>query len=214
MNTTSVDSYLREGCGRCEDYQTPRCKALLWTGPLEALRALVRGAGLQETMKWGSPTYTLGGKNVVMLASFRESCALSFFKGALLTDDDGQLQQAGPNSHHARFLRFTSQREVSARKELIQRLLAQAMELERRGAKVERPKEREPMPAELERRLAAEPKLKRAFEALTPGRQRSHILHVSGARQSETRARRADRCAKDILAGRGFNERDPRAERR
>lgn len=207
MNTTSVDSYLRDGCGRCEHYQTPHCKVLLWTKPLEALRALVRAAGLEEAMKWGSPTYTLDGKNVLMIVSFREHCALSFLKGALLTDDEGQLQAPGPNSQHVRFLKFTSLKEVTARKKLIQRLIAQAVELERAGAKVEKPRTAEPLPDELERRLKEEPKLKKAWEALTPGRRRSHVLHVSGARQAETRERRVERCAKDILAGRGFNER-------
>ena len=61
--------------------------------------------------------------------------------------------------------------------------------------------------AELEQRLEQDPELAQAFAALTPGRRRSHILHVSGAKQSDTRARRVERCVPEILAGRGFNER-------
>ena len=56
-------------------------------------------------------------------------------------------------------------------------------------------------------RLEADEALHAAWDALTPGRQRSHILHVSGAKQADTRDRRAERCAADILEGRGFNER-------
>lgn len=207
MNNTSVDSYLRDGCGRCEHYQTPSCKVLLWTKPLEALRAMVLAAGLEEHMKWGSPTYTLGGKNVVMIVSFREHCALQFWKGAAMTGDEGRLEAPGPNSHEIRLLKFKSAAEVKAQKKLIERLLAQAIELERAGVKVGKERPPEPVPDELERRLKAEPKLKKAWEALTPGRRRSHVLHVSGAKQAETRERRVDRCADDILAGRGFNER-------
>ena len=207
MNTTSVDAYLRDGCGRCEHYRTPACKVLRWTEPLEALRALVRAAGLEEEMKWGSPCYTLQGKNVVMIASLKDFCALSFLKGAALEDPEGLLVSPGPNSRFARYLKFTSLEQVKAKRTWVKRFLEQAIALERDGTKVTPSKEREPVPEELARRLAADPALRNAFEALTPGRQRSHILHVSGARQVETRERRVEKCAKDILAGRGFNER-------
>ena len=59
----------------------------------------------------------------------------------------------------------------------------------------------------LQARLSASPEVKEAFEALTPGRAKSHIFHVSGAKQPETRAARAAKCVPIILSGRGFNER-------
>jgi uncharacterized protein YdeI (YjbR/CyaY-like superfamily) len=207
MNTTSVDAYLRDGCGRCEHYQTPACKVHLWTKALVSLRELVRATGLVEEMKWGSPCYTLGGKNVVMIGSFKDSCALLFFKGAALVDDAGVLESPGPNSRFGRFLKFRSADEVTARRGVAASLLDQAIALERAGTKVHVAPASEPVPLELAERLAGDETLRRAFEALTPGRRRSHILHISGAKQSATRARRVDRCATDILDGRGFNER-------
>lgn len=204
---TTVDDYLRDGCGRCELQKTPACKVHRWNAVLEALRDLALASGLREEVKWGSPCYTLGGKNVVMVAAFKDYCALSFFKGAALAGDDGLLVSPGPSSRFARYLPFRSMDEVRARRPVAERLVQQAMALERAGGKVEPKAAREPVPAELEQRLAADPALRRAFDALTPGRQRSHILHIGGAKQSETRARRVDRCAPEILAGRGFNER-------
>ena len=65
----------------------------------------------------------------------------------------------------------------------------------------------EPVPDELVRLLSSQPELQAAFDALTPGRQRSHILHISGAKQAKTRAARAERCAAKIRSGKGFNER-------
>jgi uncharacterized protein YdeI (YjbR/CyaY-like superfamily) len=50
------------------------------------------------------------------------------------------------------------------------------------------------------------PDLRAPFEALTPGRRKSYIFHVSGAKQAKTRAARAERCVPMILSGRGFNE--------
>lgn len=210
MNRESADAYLRDGCGRCDKYRTPACKVLRWTEPLSALRALAQASGLVEEMKWGAPCYTLDGKNVLAIGAFVDACALSFFKGAGLDDPLGALESPGANSHHVRFLRFRSREEVEARSALAAEFIAQAIALERAGYRVVRPETAEPLPEELEQRLDAEPALRAAFEALTPGRRRSHALHVSGAKQSETRARRAERCVEDILAGRGFNERPER----
>jgi uncharacterized protein YdeI (YjbR/CyaY-like superfamily) len=178
-----------------------------WTKALAALRELVLASGLVEEMKWGSPCYTLGGKNVVMLTAFKEYCALQFFKGAALVDDAGVLESPGPNSRFTRFLKFQSLEDVLARREQAGSLIEQAVALERAGTKVAAEPASEPVPVELKRRLAADPALRRAFDALTPGRRRSHILYVSGAKQSETRQRRVERCAPEISAGRGFNER-------
>jgi len=207
MIQTDVDAYFRDGCGRCEKYKTPECKVHLWTKPLAALRELLLSSGLEEELKWGSPTYTHNGKNVVMLVSFRDACALSFLKGAMLSDDDGLLESAGPNSRHVRQLRFRTSLDVRTRRKAIQGFLAEAIKLERLGVKVEKKVDAEPVPEELERRLMGDPSLRRAFEALTPGRRRSHVLHISGAKQSETRERRVEKCVPEILAGRGFNER-------
>jgi uncharacterized protein YdeI (YjbR/CyaY-like superfamily) len=180
----------------------------LWTDALVALRAMLLATGLVEEMKWGSPCYTLDGKNVVLLASFRESCALSFFKGAALTDDDGMLESPGPNSRFGRYLKFRSLKDVEARRAVAERLLAQAIALERAGTKVAAPPtSSEAIPEELQLRLASDAALRAAYDALTPGRRRSHLLHIGSAKQAETRARRVERCVPDIKAGRGFNER-------
>ncbi len=202
-----VDAYLRDGCGRCALYTTPRCKVHRWKGVLEALRTLVREHGLVEEVKWGSPCYTLGGKNVVMVAATNEACVLSFFRGAALEDVDALTRSPGPNSRLARLVEFRSAAEVASRRDAVARLIDQAIALERSGKGWRPEPAREPRPEELERRLAADPALGRAFAALSPGRQRSHVLYVAGAKQSATRERRVDRCVALILAGRGFGER-------
>jgi uncharacterized protein YdeI (YjbR/CyaY-like superfamily) len=83
----------------------------------------------------------------------------------------------------------------------------EAIEVEESGKKVTLKKASEyAVPEELQARLDAAPKLRAAFEALTPGRRKSYIFHVSGAKQGKTRAARAERCVPMILSGRGFNE--------
>lgn len=207
MNNTSVDSYLREGCGRCEHFQTPACKVHLWTPILLGLRELLRKTDLEETMKWGSPCYTLNRKNVVMLASRKDCCALSFFKGAALVDQAGLLESPGPNSRYARLIRFTNQGELKSRRRQVKELVEQAIALERAGTKVVVSQAPEQVPAEFEQRLRAEPSLQKAFMSLTPGRRRSHLIYIRGGKKSETRRRRVEKCIPKIFAGRGFNER-------
>jgi uncharacterized protein YdeI (YjbR/CyaY-like superfamily) len=202
-----VEDYLRDGCGRCDRFATPACKVHRWARELEALRALVRTRDLTEEVKWGSPCYTRGGKNVVMIGAFNEHCALQFFNGAALADPSGVLESPGPNSRFGRYLKFRSLEDVRAHRAAAEALLDAAIALAQSGTKFVPSAPAEPMPEELAARLASDDALREAFAALTPGRRRSHVLHVSGAKQSETRARRAERCAQDILAGRGFNER-------
>jgi uncharacterized protein YdeI (YjbR/CyaY-like superfamily) len=202
-----IDDYLRDGCGRCDRYATPSCKVHRWSAVLEALRGLVLARGLTEEVKWGAPCYSVDGKNVAMVSALEERCVLSFFQGAALVDDEGWLVAAGPNSRIARQLVFRSVLEVTERQAIATRLIDQAVALARAGTKVPVAPAREPVPEELERRLASDPALRRAFDALTPGRRRSHVLHVGAAKQSETRARRVERCVPEILAGRGHQER-------
>lgn len=207
MSPTNVDAYLRDGCGRCEHYQTPSCKVHRWSEVLRVLLDIARASGLTEEIKWGNPCYSLGGKNVVMIASFKEYCGLSFFKGVGLADEAGLLESPGPSSRTMRMLRFRSETDLITRRKHAEHFVAAAVALERSGKEVKREAPSEPVPAELAERLAADAELRRAFDALTPGRRRSHVLYVGGAKESATRVRRVERCAEAILAGHGFNER-------
>jgi uncharacterized protein YdeI (YjbR/CyaY-like superfamily) len=207
MNNTNAESFLADGCGRCSKFKTPACKALLWNKPLVALRATLLASGLTEEMKWGFPCYTLGGKNVAMLMALKDHCGVSFFRGAELKAAEGLLESAGENSQASTQFRFRSLQEVQAQQGVLVTLLDEAIQLERAGAKKRVAAPEMAMAEELARLLAADAALRAAWEALTPGRRRSHLLHVSGAKQAETRVRRAEACSSFILDGRGFNER-------
>ncbi|MEB3197905.1 MAG: YdeI/OmpD-associated family protein [Candidatus Sericytochromatia bacterium] len=207
MLPDTVDAYLQEGCGRCDLHRTPACKVHRWTDCLAALRQLLLEAGLQETVKWGSPCYTLDGKNVAMLGALKDRCTLQFFKGAALRDPAGLLTSPGPNSRHARGFYYRSLDEVRRGLAQARPYIDQAIALERAGVVIAPPSESEPLPEELAERLVADPELAAAFAALTPGRRRSHILHIAGAKQAATRHQRVARCIPLIQAGRGVNER-------
>ncbi|MEZ5069543.1 MAG: YdeI/OmpD-associated family protein [Bacteroidales bacterium] len=199
-----VDLYLQDGCGRCEFYATPKCKVNNWREELEALRALVLSSGLTEELKWSVPCYTHKGKNVLIVSAFKENCTLSFFKGALLKDPDGLLEKPGENSQASRFLRFRSLQEILDREAVIRSTIKEAIALEEAGKKIVFKKEPEPLPEEFRLRLEEDPALRKAFQGLTPGRQRAYILHFSQAKQAQTRVARIEKSIPKILEGVGL----------
>ena len=83
-----------------------------WQEELEQLRMTVLDCGLTEEVKWGCPCYMFGKSNVVLIHSFKEYCALLFFKGALLNDANGILIQQTENVQAARQIRFTGVGEI------------------------------------------------------------------------------------------------------
>lgn len=202
-----VDLYLQDGCGRCKDYQTPQCKVHTWSGILKALRRMALDSGLEEMVKWSQPCYTLDGGNVLLVTAFRDYACLSFFKGVLLEDPHGLLVAPGDHSQAVRQVRFTEANQVIQQAPALRQLIEAAMEVERKKQKPVLKKQPDPIPEALQEQLDADPELMTAFRQLTPGRQRSYILHISQARQHQTALARIARCKPKILAGIGFHER-------
>jgi uncharacterized protein YdeI (YjbR/CyaY-like superfamily) len=199
-----VDQFLVEGCMRCSLGATPACKALLWTDILEFLRQLILETDLQEERKWGVPTYTINGKNVVMLGVFKDSCVLSFIKGQLIPDPKELLALPGPNSREGRILRFTQLSQTTLLENEIRHFLQEAIQVERSGKKSETAPPPQVLPDELLEKFAEHAGLESAFFALTPGRQRGYLIHFSGAKQSPTRLSRIEKCIPKIFAGKGM----------
>jgi uncharacterized protein YdeI (YjbR/CyaY-like superfamily) len=178
-----------------------------WQNETAHLRRIVLDCDLVEELKWGKPCFTYQKRNVVIVIPLKDSCALSFFKGALLKDPKRILQKIGEHTQAGRWIKFTSPREIAALRSTLKSYIYEAILVEESGKKVPLRKASEyAIPEELQVRLDAAPKLKAAFEALTPGRRKSYILHVSGAKQAKTRAARVEKCIPMILCGRGFNE--------
>ncbi len=203
----NVDLYFTEGCGRCPLGGTPQCKVNNWPKELSLLRSIVLECGLTEESKWGVPTYTFKKGHVVIVAAFKEYCALSFFKGALLEDADGILDKPGENTQSARLIKFTSLQDITSIEATLKAYVFEAIEVEKAGLQVDFKAKRElNYPEELQQKLDNDPMLKEAFEALTPGRQRGYVLHFSQPKQTTTRASRIEKCIPLILNGLGLNE--------
>jgi uncharacterized protein YdeI (YjbR/CyaY-like superfamily) len=178
-----------------------------WKTEIAAMRRVLAGLAMKEECKWGKPTYTLDGKNIVIMQGFKEYFALGFFQGALLTDPKKVLVQLG-QVQAARVMKFTSAKEITAKAATIKAYVREAIAIEKTGLRVKPKKTTDyPVPEELSERFRKDARFKRAFEALTPGRQRGYLYHFAAAKQSATRAARIEKAMPAIFEGRGFLER-------
>lgn len=182
-------------------------KAKAWQKEFEALRKIILDCGLTEELKWGQPCYTYQQSNIVLMHGFKEYCAVLFFKGALLHDANDILVQQTKNVQATRQVRFTHVKEIVKMKNILKAYIYEAIEVEKAGLKVNFKKTAAyDMPEEFKTRLNKMPSLKKAFAALTPGRQRAYLLHFAAAKQSATRAARVEKCIPMILKGKGLND--------
>jgi uncharacterized protein YdeI (YjbR/CyaY-like superfamily) len=177
-----------------------------WQAEIAALQKILSGFDLEDACKWGKPCYMREGTNIVLIQGFKESCALLFFQGALLEDPKKLLVQLG-QQRAARVLKFTSTSAIAAKAATIRAYLREAIAAAETGLKVEKTPVELPIPVELKEKFREDPKFKRAFEALTPGRQRGYLYHFTDAKQSATRTARIEKAMAKIFAGRGYLER-------
>ena len=182
-------------------------KTKKWQEEFETLRQIVLDSPLTEDVKWGQACYASDGRNIVLIHGFKEYCALLFFKGALLKDPKAILIQQTENVQSARQIRFTSVREIVAMKPILKAYIQEAIEVEAAGLKVKLKKTSDfKVPQEFQNQLDEKPALKKAFAALTPGRQRGYLFYFSAAKQSKTREARIEKCMPQILQGKGLDD--------
>ena len=182
-------------------------RAKKWREEFEKLRMIILDCGLTEEFKWGVPCYTFEKRNIVLIHGFKEYCALLFFKGALLKDAKDILIQQTKNVQAARQTRFTNVRQIVKMKPILKAYIQEAIEVEKAGLKVNYKKTTDfRIPEEFQNKLDKSPGLKRAFYALTPGRQRAYIFYFSQPKQSKTRKSRVEKYIQQILKGKGLDD--------
>ena len=192
--------------------KTPKVDAYLaktekWRKEFGKLRTILLGCGLTEELKWGKPCYMFEKGNVAILQGFKETCALMFFKGAVLKDTKGILEKPGENSQAARRISFTSVEQIARLEPALKAYIKVAVRAEKTGLEVKLKNITEhEVPEEFQKKLKQNVSLKTAFRALTPGRQRAYLMYFSSAKQSKTRESRIEKCMPKIIKGKALND--------
>ncbi len=179
-----------------------------WQSEFILLRDMLLNSELTEEYKWSVPCYTFSQKNVLILSVFKNYCALSFFKGSIMSDADNIFVQQTVNTNESRQLRFDSTDDIKQKEQTIIKYISEAIEIEKAGLKViSRPVEDYPVPDELNEKFSELPALKKAFYSLTPGRQKAYLLYFADAKQSATRVQRIEKYVQHIFDGKGIHDR-------
>jgi uncharacterized protein YdeI (YjbR/CyaY-like superfamily) len=182
-------------------------KETKWQKEYVQLRMIILDCGLDEEIKWGCPCYTFQNRNIILIHGFKEYCAVLFFKGALLNDANNILIQQTENVQAPRQVRFTNVKEITNLEKILKAYIYEAVEVERAGLQMKLKKTADfKIPEEFQKKLHKNKALKKAFEALTPGRQRGYIFYFSQPKQSKTREARVEKYIPHILEGRGLND--------
>jgi uncharacterized protein YdeI (YjbR/CyaY-like superfamily) len=181
-------------------------KSKQWQKEIAKLRSIILTTKVEESLKWNLPCYSYYGNNVAIIQPFKARLGMMFFKGSLLKDPKQVLVSNGPNSQAGRRFEFASVDEIIKLKPTIKAYIKEAIAIEKSGKKVEFNKNPQALPPELKKTFVKNPKLKMAFNSLTPGRQRAYILHFAGAKQSATRQSRIEKCTPLILEGKGLSD--------
>jgi uncharacterized protein YdeI (YjbR/CyaY-like superfamily) len=178
-----------------------------WREAFTELRAIITRCDVTEELKWGQPCYTHKNANIVLMHGFKDYCAVLFVKGALLKDPAGVLIQQTEKVQAGRQIRFTDARQVVDMHNVLTAYIEEAIAAEKAGLKIQHKTTAEfEVAEEFQAALDGDAALKTAFAALTPGRQRAYLLHFSAPKQSKTRAARVEKCAPQILDGKGLDD--------
>ncbi|MBO6855660.1 MAG: YdeI/OmpD-associated family protein [Roseibium sp.] len=204
---TDPEDFFTKGCGRCERFETPDCSTRPWIDGLRHLRRICLDMELEETVKWGHPTYMHAGRNIAIFGAFRSDFRLSFMNAGLLNDTENVLEPQGPNARTPSIIRFADVALVEEMEPVIRAYLRQLMEHAENGTKPPKVLTEIDMPDELAEALQTDRELADAFYALTPGRQRSYMFNLNQAKQSATRVARIEKFRHKIIAGKGAMER-------
>ena len=178
-----------------------------WKEALSELRAVLKQTEAIETVKWGIPTYTVNGKNVMGIGAFKNHFGLWFFNGSFLSDPKGVLRNAQEGKTRGmRQLNWNSLDEVDL--DMVRTYALEAIENQKQGKEIkpQRANKKLVVPEELKAGFEEDKHLKAAFDKLTPGRQREYADHIGSAKQEKTRLSRLEKCRPMIMSGKGLHD--------
>jgi uncharacterized protein YdeI (YjbR/CyaY-like superfamily) len=171
-----IDAYIE----RAEPFARPILKHVR-----ERVHAIV--PEVEETVKWGAPAFTIDGKILLVLASFKRHCAINFWRGQELRGDKVDSGAMG------QFGKLVSLDDLPPDSEL-DRLIGEAARLARSGPAPRKPKSAPRPPPEMHPEFAAAldkaPKAKAALDGFPPSARRDYLEWIIDAKQDVTRRKR------------------------
>ena len=176
-----------------------------WKEEIEFLKTIIAKTELVETIKWGTPVYTLNNKNIIGVDGFKSYFGVWFMNGVFLKDEAKRLVNAQEGVTKAlRQWRFQSKEEVN--EELLLKYIQEAIQNELNGLS-HKPEKKEVIQCELfDNELKQDPTLAKAFEQFSSYKQKEFIEYIGSAKQEKTKASRMEKIKPMILKNIGLND--------
>lgn len=171
---------------------------------LRHVRTLVHVAcpTVEETIKWGMPTFVHAGGILCGMAAFKQHASFGFWKHARV------VGEGEPRAGMGSYGKLVSLADLPPKRTLLAHL-RNAVALNEAGvkspARKSAPKPPPETPPELAAALAQVPAAKAAFDAFPPGCRREYIAWITGAKRPETRARRVAEAVAWMAEGKRRN---------
>ena len=153
---------------------------------LERVRERVHAtvSDVEETLKWGMPSFTLNGKILATMAAFKAHASVGFWRGS-------ELGIEGSKEGMGSLGKLASVDDLPVN---LGELIGKAAELAAsapapRAAKP-KPKAAPPLHPDFAKALDSAPKAKAVLDGLPPSAQRDYLDWISDAKQDATRSKR------------------------
>lgn len=197
-NEPRVDSYIHKSAAFAQPI-------------LQHLRKLVHDAcpAVTETIKWSCPHFEYKNEILCSMASFKQHCAFTIRKAALLKDEAGILEitERGAMGHLGR---ITSLKDLP-KDSLLKKLIKQAAQLNEEGIKLPAanksagPSKSVILPVEILKALKNNQAVLNIFEQLAPSHQREYIKWITEAKTSPTKEKRITTMMQWLAEGKSRN---------
>jgi len=158
---------------------------------------------IEETIKWGMPTYTYRGI-LCHMAAFKQHAALGFWRGALVVEAPAEQRASAMGE----FGRVTDLAQLPSRR-VLAGYVRSAMRLNDTGAKpvkkAAKPKPAPRTPTDLGEALARNAKARAAWTGLSPSHRREYVEWIAEAKRPETRVHRVATTVAWVATGKSRN---------
>ena len=175
---------------------------------LTHFRELVHKAcpDVEETIKWGAPFFQYEGENMCMMASFKEHCAVGFWKAKLMSNPTLQENAQGETAM-GHLGRLTSIKDMPSDRSIIADI-KEAMKLNEQGIKLtKKPAQKKeiPVPDYFKKALTKNKKAKTAFEEFSLSHRNEYVHWITEAKTETTRDKRMAQTIEWLSEGKSRN---------
>lgn len=164
---------------------------------VNTIRAIIHKAepSIEENWKWG-PAFEKNGL-AMGLWGFKKHVSFVFYRGAEMSDKHKLFNNGFDNAHN-RMIKFTSLKEVNAKK--ISDYVKEAVKINSKTKQA--PKRKLELPEDLAKWFLKNKKAKTFFDSIAYTFRKEMIHHLTKAKQEETRKRRFIQVTEALKAGR------------